>query len=270
MANDRSLTAKDIQVIPAIGSAHDVDAALRAGGGGAGGASIRAVDLGVIDYADVFSSDPRTLYAMQPGEFLSTVRFTDTDIIDTAPGNTLRMAIGIGTQKSFAWYTFAWSRGFVDNGDTFDTLSFAANQYAYSPAGVIHPGFGGLSNSAMVLSAAAVGDIVVGVLDSSLSGSAAGVRFKALAPWVALTNYDTEINPTPGTPPLVLAAIVANGTIWVNTGTAGISGAIAPDFAGNAGGTVADGLNIMWTDTTDAAFTAGTVHAVAEIWTPGA
>ena len=59
-----------------------------------------------------------------------------------------------------------------------------------------------------------------------------------------------------------------NGTIWVNNGTSGTSGGSAPDFAGNAGGSVADGPDIVWYDTSSPPPTVGAVHLFAEIIVP--
>lgn len=77
--------------------------------------------------------------------------------------------------------------------------------------------------------------------------------------WAPNTDYaDVTTGP---------AGVVGNdGHIWRNVGAAGTSGGSSPDFAGNEGGTVADGPDIVWHDS-GAAPTTGSVHLYALIAT---
>ena len=82
-------------------------------------------------------------------------------------------------------------------------------------------------------------------------------------------DYDSPNSNTVATPGVLQKCmILANGTIWVNGGVTGTSGGSAPDFAGNAGGSVSDGPDIVWYDTTSAPPTVGAVHVFAEIIVP--
>jgi len=57
--------------------------------------------------------------------------------------------------------------------------------------------------------------------------------------WQAATLYGTS---------LAAQSIVEAGTWWSNTNSEGTSGGSKPDFAGNIGGSVADGPDIIWSD----------------------
>jgi hypothetical protein len=241
-------------------------------GSGGGSQTVRIADLGVIDFATVFAAGPTDLATLAAGEFLSTVRFTDTDVVEP---NNFALQIGIGTPHSFGWFAFAWLRGSLADSfgmGMFDTLSYAANAYAYQSDAAVFGVTGDASDQAMVISTP--GPIQVAVFQPSSvpagqTGFGDGFRYAAITAWASATHYDDTSGGTPGTTAAPRkAAITANGTVWTNTGTAGTSGGSSPDFAGNAGGTVADGANIVWTDTTLAAPTMGTVRAAAEIWTP--
>lgn len=225
--------------------------------------NIRNVDLGVINFGAIFEGGQQLLYTMQPGEFLSTIRVTDTDAEEFTDGLG-NLQVGIGTVKSFNWYAFAWWR---TDGSFFDTLAAAANTYAYGPYAATF-GTGTQGTDSMVLSAAAAGDIYAALFQPTMTGPelGSGVRYEAVGAWQANHDYGAQGTAFNGAGVIIDGLVVANGTVWRNTGAAGTSGGSSPDFAGNAGGTVSDGADIVWTDTNEAPPTTGTVHVVAEIW----
>jgi hypothetical protein len=241
---------------------------------GTSGQSVQWVDLGLIDLVTATMNGPQTLYNMPAGSFLSSIRFTD-DPATVAPdslwnffdsfNNLAITGLVIGTVKSFGWYGF----GVIDsdNGseETRDTVAVQVNTNGYGPFAALDTGVA--DDKAIVLSAAAVGPIEIGVgITGNASGN--GVRVAAIADWVAATDYQSPLSNTDATPGVLQnCMITANGTIWVNAGASGTSGGSAPDFAGNAGGHVADGASIVWYDTGKAVPTQGKVHAVAEIIT---
>ena len=260
----------------------------QARGGGGASQTVKAVDLGVIDIAAVVAGGPVKLYTMQPGEFLSTVRWTDTDYEDI---DTLPFPFGVGTVKSFGWMSFApiqnfpcpadatfhqaWANATAMHARFWDTLSLQIYGLDYDPRSATL-GTQQEETGAMILSAAAAGDIYAaawcgfsGGFFAGALGEGASVRLGPIAAWASAHAYDALNDSTIATAGAVKnGCIVANGTVWGNIGDAGNSGGSAPDFAGNAGGQVADGANIIWADTGVALPTTGKVHAVAEIWTP--
>ncbi len=220
-------------------------AAAAAAGGGGGSQSVKIVDLGVIDLAGIAAAGPTDLYTLAAGEFLAGIRFTDTDVelADVVP-----LAIGFGTPHSFGWFGFAWieAAATVDPAfglAMFDTLALAANQYAYQPDAAVFGVKEASSFSAMVLStpgAVQVAAFVPSVL-AQQAGFGNGFRYAAAEAWAAATAYDDLTPGTPGTTePPHKAAILANGTVWTNTGTAGTSANTEPDFAGHAGGNIGE------------------------------
>lgn len=244
--------------------------------------SVKWVDLGLIDLAAATMDGPTTLYDMPEGTFLSQIRFTDDpdsvfpDSLPTAPSssNIPFVQVVIGTVKSFGWYGFALiNPGVILPSE--DTLAIAGGglgQAGYGPFAALDTGIN--DTAPLVLSAASVGPIQVGLrllettTNAPTGGAGAGVSVAPITAWAAATDYDSPASNTVATPGVLQkCAITANGTIWLNDGTTGTSGADSPDFAGNAGGSVADGDNIVWYDTTDAPPTVGQVHAVAEIVT---
>lgn len=250
---------------------------------GGGSQTVKTVDLGVLDVAAILAGGPQLLYTMQAGEYLANIRWTDTDYVDL---DSLPVPFGVGTVKSFGWWSFAtiqpfggsvlnmsWGSGSVAK--FWDTPSLAFYALNYDPRSATL-GTTAPTNAAMILSAAAAGNIYAAGFVSVVGGSIGGgpgdgssVRLAAIAAWQSNHGYDTAVDSSVATPGAVKhAAITANGTVWVNNGDPGTSGGSAPDFAGNAGGTVADGPDIVWADTAAALTTTGTARAIAEIWTP--
>ena len=242
------------------------------------------VDLGLINLVDAVMNGPQTLYDMPEGSFLASIRFTDGPASVALDFANSSMWLAIGTEKSFGWNGFAGISGPITPntpGSTYDSLALAALNSSNLSGSIAGMGYGpfaaldtGLADfTSLVLSAASVGPIQVGLLAQANvgpnSGSGVGVRVGPITAWVALTNYDAPTSNTVATPGVLQScAILANGTIWVNLGATGTSGLIAPDFAGNAGGSVTDGPDIVWYDTTSAPPTVGKVHAFAEIIMP--
>lgn len=218
-------------------------------GGNGGSQAIRLVDLGVIDLPSVYTDGPTDLCTLGVDEYLAGIRFTDTDVIelDAAP-----LALGFGTPHSFGWFGFAWlealsAANIADGGQAiFDTLALAANTYAYSPDAAVLGKRGGSAQMAMVLSTPGPVQVSAFMPSSALGaqpGFGDGARFDAVEAWAEDTVYDDTSAGTPGVTSIPRkAAIVANGTVWTNTGTPGSSASAAdePDFAGNAGGNVSD------------------------------
>lgn len=256
--------------------------------GDIGGASVEWVDLGLVDLATVVSGGPQTLYNMPAGSYLSSIRFTDDP--DTVPmdtdwppsllNNISVLGIGFGTIKSFGWSTFAqvyWNNSAVYF--TADGTLLVDAGFSYGPFAALDTGiWSGVQGDtfSLVLSAASVGPIQAAfmLIDTSnlvhdaLSGGN-GVRVGAITAWAANTVYGSPASNTLSTPgALQTCAIVANGTIWINDGATGTSGGTSPNFAGSAGGHIADGASIVWWDTTKALPTVGAVHPVAEIIVP--
>ena len=241
---------------------------------GGGSSSVQWVDLGLVDLVSAVMDGPTTLYNMPDGSFLSQIRFTDdpdTVIPDSlyqlqAVGN-LGFVMGFGTVKSFGWYAFAFIQATADEPQAVDTLGMGAQTFGYGPFAALDTGIDDLISS--VLSAASVGPIEAGIVMKDTDNKGAGVRVAAITPWAATTAYQSPASNTVATPGVLQkCAILENGTIWINDGLSGTSGGSAPDFAGNAGGSVTDGPDIIWYDTTSAPPTVGKVHVVAEIVTP--
>jgi hypothetical protein len=242
--------------------------------GGTSGQTVQWVDLGLIDLVTATMNGPQTLYNMPAGSFLSSIRFTDdpsTVVPDSLWGffdgfnNLAITGLVIGTVKSFGWYGFASIDGDTGSEEVRDTTAIQVNTNGYGPFAALDTGIA--DDKGLVLSAAAVGPIEIGV---GITGNSAGngVRVAAITNWVATTAYQSPLSNTNATPgALQKCMITANGTIWVNAGASGTSGGSAPDFAGNAGGHVADGASIVWYDTGKAVPTQGKIHAVAEIIT---
>lgn len=271
-------------------------AALQASPGGS--QPVKIVDLGTIDWAAVFTGGPQTLYELQPGEALAAIRYLD-DVYEALDSIPLAGYAGIGTTRSFSWWSFAATRfNFVDGDpaglppldtlgmfvrnyrDELDRHSLSVGQVALNiPSndgtnlGITYgPDLSTSENpgNAQVLSA--VGDVQAAFAYYNNPTPQFGFRIAGVGAWAADTAYDAIQDPYPtiDAPPQKVA-IVANGTIWMNNlgsngGAAGTSGSSEPDFAGNAGGQVADGPDVIWGDTTYAPPAAGQIHAVAEIW----
>lgn len=246
---------------------------------GGGGGSVQWVDLGLVDLVSAIMDGPTTLFDMPDGSFLSSIRATDdpaTVALDSYPGsgtvgNIAFIQPTFSTVKGFGWGGFAY----LPSADSFhDTLYLPAaggGGGGYGPFAALDTGITDFQS--IVLSAAVVGPIQAALLltDSGVGvgGYGAGVRVDAITAWAANTNYDSPASNTLATPgALQKCAILANGTIWINDGLTGTSGGSAPDFAGNAGGSVSDGADIVWYDTTSPPPTVGAVHVVAEIVTP--
>lgn len=256
------------------------------GGTSGGGASTtNFVDLGLVDLVAAVMDGPTTLYTMPAGSFLASIRFTDdpasveTDFEGTwnSVGNA-SANFAIGTEKSFGWNGFAGvglgGGAFGGSLSAYDSLflpaiSYLSKNWGYGPFAALDGG--AVDFSSLVLSAAAVGPIQAALLiNGSTSGgpNGKGVRCSAITAWAASTSYDSPESNTAATPgALKKCAIIANGTIWINDGTTGTSGLVAPLFASHVGGSVADGANIVWYDTASAPPTVGKLHAVAEIVT---
>lgn len=247
--------------------------------GGGGGSGLQIVDLGLVDLVTAVMGGPQTLLDMPAGSYLASIRFTDdpeTVQIDNFPtsatANLNEPLIAIGTVKSFGWSGFAWAiyPGLISA--TADSFPLGSVGRAYGPYAALDTGANDFDS--LVLSAATVGPIEIGVLLSdktvgSYGGKGAGVRVAAITAWEAATAYDSPASNTVATPGVLQkCTIVENGTIWFNDGTSGTSGGTAPDFVDNAGGSVADGDDIVWYDTSTAPPTIGQVHAIAELWTP--
>lgn len=216
--------------------------------------SVKWVDLGLVDLVAATMDGPQTLFAIPDGSFLASIRFTDDpssvipDLVALTPGNTL-VWLAFGTEKSFGWAGFA---GYykADNFSTYDTntlaslLGFNANGAGYGPYAALDTGE--LDFNAVVLSAAAVGPIEAALMvfneaTGPNGGFGTGVRIAAIEAWAADTAYDAPGSNTVATPGVLQkCAILANGTIWLNDSQSSTSGADAPDFAGNAGGSVLD------------------------------
>ena len=228
-----------------------------------GSMTVKAVDLGVIHIPTLLTVGATTLHTMEDGEFLASIRFPDIDYVQAGPGDIedglgASLYVAIGTVKSFGWAGFANIFKGAQGGPT-DTTGLYASTQVYGPA------LGAADTQALVLSAAAGGPIVAAWWASDLHGN--GLMLGPVVAWAADTAYDVPTDFT-DPPAVVKSNIIANGTVWVNSGAAGSSGGSEPDFAGNAGGSVADGPDIVWTDDELAPYTTGAVHAVAEIWTP--
>lgn len=239
------------------------------------------VDLGLVNLVDAVMNGPQTLYEMPEGSFLASIRFTDDpDTVNdnanfpwTDESNTWFLWVAFGTEKSFGWNGFAGigKIGFsdLDNVLTYDTLALSASQGGYGPFAAIGTGYKDLTS--LVLSAASVGPIQAALLTSYTSGifSGLGARVGPISAWVADTHYDSPADNTVATPgALSNCVVLANGTVWLNENTGGTSGGTSPDFAGNAGGSVSDGPDIIWFDTGSAPPTVGAVHVFAEIIMP--
>lgn len=214
-----------------------------------------SVDLGLVNLVDAVMNGPTTLFEMPEGSFLASIRYTDDPatvavdnfpISNVGPDSNVTFAVVFGTVKSFGWSGFAWSTNpeslFYDN----VTAGNTQNGSGYGPIAALD--LGGSDINTLVLSAASVGPIQCGlrITDTeNVSGSfgrGSGVRADAITAWSAATNYDSPASNTVATPGVLQkCAILENGTIWINDGTTGTSGGSAPDFAGNAGGSVTDG-----------------------------
>lgn len=212
---------------------------------GSGGSSQVAIaDLGILDVAAIFSGGPATLNALDAGQFLAAVKFTDTDFVATdlvAPliAGSFRINLAIGTVKSFGWWGFAL---FSYNPPESGAQTWTDTVGAYGGGYVYGPNLGVVGGDAMVLSAADGGPIQAGfIANLNEAADGAGITLDAIIAWAAATVYGTPVTNTPATSGVkVKAAVVANGTIWLNVGAPGTSGGSPPDFAGNAGGTVVD------------------------------
>lgn len=77
-----------------------------------------------------------------------------------------------------------------------------------------------------------------------------------LGEWQADTEYHTG------------AAVLANGTLWYNSGEDGTSGSSEPDWAANAGDHVLDGPDIDWTDLAYGLPTEGSANVYATVSVP--
>lgn len=259
---------------------YDVNGSPLVSQGGAAG-STQWVDLGLIDLVAATMDGPQTLYDMPEGTFLASIRFTDdpdTVPMDSGPILTPDAGPGymwpaIGTEKSFGWQGFA-GLGILPNTFeegaircvSYDSLTLGALDAGYGPYAALDTGTD--DRYVLVLSAAAVGPIQIGLIYNVSGGIGTGTRVGAITDWAAVTEYGSQNSNTVATPGIVqTSAILANGTIWQNGGATGVSGADAPDFIGNAGSNVADGDDIIWFDTSSVPPTVGKVHAVAEIIT---
>lgn len=263
---------------------------------GRGSQTVKWVDLGVIDWAAVFTNGPTLLYTLLSGEALASIRYLD-DVFTQIDVIPLTGFAGIGTTRSFSWWSFAPTRFAPSIGDgtpeePLDTIGLFVRNYSDTikvaggtailtaippptgpdPLGIsygpdLEATFPANNGGAQVLSA--VGDVQAAF--AFQNGGGFSRQLAGIGAWEADTAYGLIQDPSPtfDLPP-VKAAVIGNGTVWFNlefTGTAGTSGGSEPDFAGNAGGTVADGPDIVWTDTSHAPTTAGQIHAVAEIIT---
>jgi hypothetical protein len=224
-----------------------------------GGGSVQWVDLGLVDLVSAIMDGPTTLYDMPSGSFLSSIRFTDdpdTVELDSFPGSGdlpqpgfLAGTLAIGTEKSFGWAGFAWVAGLGNAlvGYLFDTTSIAGEEVAqgYGPYAALDTGAADFT--AVVLSAATVGPIQIGIslFDETVGsneGKGSAVRVGPISAWAAATSYGSPASNTVATPGVMQkCGILANGTIWFNDGISGTSGGSTPDFAANAGGSVPDG-----------------------------
>ena len=254
------------------------------------------VDLGLINLVDAIMNGPQTLYELPAGSFLSQIRFADDpasvypDFVDSGStplpwfnnvgGGYLWFAAG--TEKSFGWNGFAGLGLTADGqngipGRSYDSTVLAAT--VAGPTGAqVGSGYGPFNAAgdysaadfnSLVLSAASVGPIQAGLIFGQPPLGGLGVRIAAIRAWVAATSYDSPNNADNTNPgALQKCAILANGTIWINSGATGTSGGSSPDFAAHAGASVTDGADIVWADTTFAPPTVGKVHLVAEIVTP--
>lgn len=245
--------------------------------GGGSSPSVQWVDLGLVDLVSAIMDGPTTLYDMPEGSFLASLRFTDdpatvqmdTPLIQISNDGNVYMWAVIGTEKSFGWNGFA---GLVSPYTgvgilTYDSGTLASLALGYGPDAALDAGIADFG--ALVLSAASVGPIQVAWEIQTNNSPGQGARVAAINAWAALTNYDSPADNTLATPGALLScAILENGTIWINDGLTGTSGGSAPDFAGNAGGSVTDGPDIVWYDTTSPPPTVGAIHVVAEIVTP--
>lgn len=258
----------------AIQAGYQIEQGVTAGLLQSGGSNaVTPVNLGVLDLATIFASGPSTVSPIGTSEFLASVRFADTDFVapdtETAVDSTTAwvLTFAIGTIKSLGWWGFANTGGYPVSGftDTYGLFTGSADGTAYGPD------LGQTGKQAMVLSAGAGGPVqaswIVAPAQTPADGSS--VRCDAISDWAASTAYDAPADNTPDTSgALQNCCVIGNGSVWINIGTGGTSGSDAPDFAGNEGGTVNDGDDIVWSDTTQPAPTVGAVRAVAEIWTP--
>ncbi len=262
-------------------------------GGGGGSQTVKWVDLGTIDWVEVFANGPTTLYELGAGEALASIRYLDDvyEELDTVP---ITGFAGIGTTRSFSWWSFApTSTNFA--GMTLnpplpplDTLGlFTRNYHDYlnvvtsqtklqdgadGPLGISYgPNLAATDFSnygrAQVLSA--VGDVQAAF--AFQNGALYSYRLAGIEAWAAGTAFGISTDPGGAIDMApVKAACIGNGTVWVNyefVGQAGTTGSSEPDFAGNVGGQVSDGADIVWSDTQAAPPTTGRVHAVAEFVT---
>lgn len=243
---------------------------------------VSIIDLGLVNLVDAVMNGPQPLYDMPEGSFLASLRFTDDPATvqpdlsgpwSNTSGSGAYLWPAFGTVKSFGWGGFASmnNTGGFTAPIVSDSTYLASIAAGYGPFAALDAG--NLQDlRSLVLSAAVVGPIQCALMCAPFdfaSGMGQGVRVAAITPWVAATNYDSPASNTFATPGVLQkCAILENGTIWVNDGTSGTSGGSAPDFAGNAGGSVSDGPDIVWYDTTSPPPTVGAVHVVAEIWTP--
>lgn len=240
--------------------------------GGTG--ALRDVDLGIVDFAEVFANGPTTLYEMQPGEFLKEIKFTDLDFeaIDS-PVNpqepSVEVYFGIGTIKSFQWYSFAQIARTSGQPatDAVDTVGLYINPNFPAFGAVYGPELGSTASKAMVLSAAAGGDIQAAI--GVGNGDPEGFRVDAITGWLASTDYFNTLGhaPTANVTPR-RCAVLEDGTVWWNVGAADQSGLVKPDFPSRPLNGIDEG-DILWSDSTLAPTTTGKVHAVATISAPG-
>ncbi len=223
--------------------------------------SVKIADLGVIDYAKVFSEGPQTLHTMGIGEVLSTIRFLAADYQDPTVGvwgcdiEKNGLVTVVGTLASLVRGN-GYARG--NAGDFLDTLGMVAEG-----AG---SGVAPSPESQQVSTMQAYTGPAIYAAFSPTSGEVPRGIMTGMGPWKAKTPYDAYEENTGET--LQRSVIEAEGFMWVNEGTAGESSAVEPTF-NPEGEPVNDGPNIIWKGNPNRPpFTQGTIHAVAEIWTP--
>lgn len=176
---------------------------------GGGSQSVKAVVCDPVTAADLLNG-PVTLYTPAAGESVVALYVSEA---------TLSAAAGLIVAPDIPFGTVGTSFAAVGSDIAYDSALFAA---------LVNAGDGSL--------AALTEPILIGPSTDPVNptGGAAFARS-----WQAATVYGTD------TPKF---GVIEAGHLWQNVGSEGTSDGSQPDFAGNIGGTVVDGADIVWQD----------------------